>query len=189
MLRALIPRFCVRTNALGLDFGSPGRSRARFWRPKRLDLRGFSTLARGRRIHCPRLTKHCVGARILSFELLRDTTKTTQNRSASVLDSARCTKCARGPLRSCLGASQNPPGETFGWVPGALGPPQTPQDRSRTVFFGVPDPSRACPGAFPKRLRAPKTAHDRFCIDFLWILAPFSWIFERFFVEFRSSRL
>ena len=29
----------------GLDFGSPGRSRARFWRPKRMDFRAFSPLA------------------------------------------------------------------------------------------------------------------------------------------------
>ena len=65
-------------------------------------------------------------------------------------------------------------------------------DAPRSVlrpFFGVPDLSRARPGASPKRLRAPKTAQDRFCIDFLWMLVPFSGIFETFFVEFRSSRL
>ena len=56
-------------------------------------------------------------------------------------------------------------------------------------FFGVPDSSGARPGASPKRLRAPKTAQDRCCIDFSSIWAPLSSIFERFFVEFRSSRL
>ena len=55
--------------------------------------------------------------------------------------------------------------------------------------FGISDLARACPGASPKRLRAPKTAQDRFCIDFVPILGPFSAIFERFFIDFRSSRL
>ena len=132
---ALRARIFARSGPPALNFGSPGRSWARFWKPKHLDLRGFSTLAHNRCVHCPRPTKHCVGARILSFELLHDTTKTTQNHSASVLNSARCTKCARRPLRSRPGASQDPPVETFGWFPGALGPPPTPQDRSRGLLL------------------------------------------------------
>ena len=112
-----------------------------------------------------------------------------QNRSASVFDNARRTKRARGPLRSCPGASQDRPGETFDRFPRALGPPRTPQRSIPGSFFGVPDPSRARPGASPKRLRAPKTSQDRFCIDFSSILVPFSSIFVGFFLEFRSSRL
>ncbi len=145
---ALRARIFARSGPPALDFGSPGRSRVRFWRLKRLDLRGRSTLARGRCVHCPRLTKHCVGARILSFELLRDTTKTTQNRSASVFDSARCTKRARGPLRSRPGASQDRPRKAFDRFPCALGPPKTPQDRS-WVFLAF----RTRPERVPARPR------------------------------------
>ena len=50
-------------------------------------------------------------------------------------------------------------------------------------LFGAPDPSRARPGAFPKRLRAPKTAQDRFCIDFGSIFVDFQWIFRRISLE------
>ena len=106
-------------------------------------------LARGRCVHCPRLTKHCVGARILSFELLRDTTKTTKNRSASVIDSAQCTKHARGSLRSRSGASQDRLGEIFGRFPSALGPRRNSQDRPRDPFLA----SRTCPERASARLR------------------------------------
>ena len=47
-LRARFSRFAARTWPPKLDFGSPGRSRARFRRPKRLDFRGFSSLPRVR---------------------------------------------------------------------------------------------------------------------------------------------
>ena len=40
--KVLRARFVARTGPLGLDFGSPGRPRTRFWRPKRLDFRLFS---------------------------------------------------------------------------------------------------------------------------------------------------
>ena len=57
-LRATFSRFVARTGPLGLDFRSPGRSRARFWRPKRPDFRAFSTLARVRSLLRAKCTKH-----------------------------------------------------------------------------------------------------------------------------------
>ena len=59
---ALRARVFARSGSPVFDFGSPGGSQARFWTSKRLDSHGFSTFARGRCVHCPRLTKHCVGA-------------------------------------------------------------------------------------------------------------------------------
>ena len=47
-LRARFSRFVARTWPPGLDFEAPGRSRARFWRLKRLDFRAFSSLPRVR---------------------------------------------------------------------------------------------------------------------------------------------
>ena len=176
-------RIFARSGPPALDFGSPGRSRARFWRPKRLDLRGGSTLAHGRCVHCPRLTKHCVGARILSFELLRDTTKTMRNRSASVLDSARCTKCARGWLRSRPGASWDPPGEAFGRSPNALGPPRTPKDRSRGLFWA----SRTRPKRVPARSRNGFERQKPPKINFASIFRRFGLRFRRYSKDFSSN--
>ena len=180
---ALGARIFARSGPTALNFGSPGRSRARFWRPERLDLRSLSTLAHGRCVQCPRPTKHCVGARISSFELLHDTTKTTQNHSASVLNSARCTKCARGPLQSRLGASQDPPVEIFGWFHGAFGPPRMPQDAPRSIpgpYFGIPDLSRARSRTSSERTQPPK-------INLASMLAPFSVIFEVFSSNFARA--
>ena len=55
--------------------------------------------------------------------------------------------------------------------------------------LGVRKTSRAHPDTCPKRPWAPKTAKDRCFIDFGSILVDFSSIFERFFVDFRSSRV
>ena len=54
--------------------------------------------------------------------------------------------------------------------------------------LGVQKPSRARPDASPKRPWAPKTAQDRFFFDFGSIWGGWSSIFERLFVDFRSSR-
>ena len=103
-------------------------------------------------------------------------------------------KSFRERVRQCLvhqvhlGTAPESPGSVPGaawgifWpVPGRSWPaPDVPRSVLEP-FFGVPDPSRARPGAFPKRLRAPKTAQNRFCVDFSSILVPFSSIFERFF--------
>ena len=55
--------------------------------------------------------------------------------------------------------------------------------------YGCPKPSRARPDASPKRPWAPQPTQNRFFIDFSEIWASFSWIFQRSFVEVRSSRL
>ena len=176
-------RIFARSGPTALNFGSPGRSRARFWRPKRHDLRGFSTLARGRCVHCPRLTKHCVGARILSFELLRDTTKTTQNRSASVFDSARCTKRAPGPLRSRPGASQDRPRKAFDRFPCALGPPKTPQDRSWALFLAFRTRPERVPETASSAQNLPRSILHRFFVNLGSIFVDFRRMFRRISLE------
>ena len=55
--------------------------------------------------------------------------------------------------------------------------------------LGVEQPSQARPDATPNRLWTYESARNRFFADLSWILASFSLIFERFFVDFRSSRL
>ena len=55
--------------------------------------------------------------------------------------------------------------------------------------LGVQKPSRARPGASPKRPWAPKPPQDRFFFDLGSIWDGFSQIFERFFVDFRSRRV
>ena len=55
--------------------------------------------------------------------------------------------------------------------------------------LGVQKPSRARPDASLKRLWALKAAQDRFFEDSGSILARYLSIFERFFVDFRSSRV
>ena len=55
--------------------------------------------------------------------------------------------------------------------------------------MGVQWPSRARPDASPKRPCAPKTPQDRFFVDFWSIKDGLSWTFERFLVDFRSSRV
>ena len=125
---ALRARFFARSGPPGLDFGLPGRSWARFWRPKRLDLRGRSTLARGRCVHCPRLTKHCVGARILSFELSRNKTKTLKSRPARAFDGDLYAEHARTRHRGRLRASRDRSGHAFRRPPATFGLPGPSQD-------------------------------------------------------------
>ena len=55
--------------------------------------------------------------------------------------------------------------------------------------LGVQEPSRARLDASPKRLRASKTAQDQILVDFGLVCDRFSSIFERSFVDIRSSRV
>ena len=52
-------RFAARTWPLEPDFGSPGRSRARFLKPKRVDFQSFSPRALVRVLVRSKPTKHC----------------------------------------------------------------------------------------------------------------------------------
>jgi len=98
-------------------------SRARFSRPKRLRFRRLSFWGS----HFPydplTLTKHCVGARILSFELSRNTTKTAKNRSARAFDGDLDAERARTRLQGRLRASRDQSGHAFKRPPAAFGSP------------------------------------------------------------------
>ena len=106
-----------------------------------------------------------------------------RNRSASVLDSARCTKCARGWLRSRPGASWDPPGEAFGRSPNALGPPRTPEDRSQGLSWA----SRTRPKRVPARSRNGFERQKPPKINFASIFRRFGLRFRRYSKDFSSN--
>ena len=93
-----------------------------------------------------------------------------KNRSASVCDSAWCTKRAQALLRGRPGASRDRPGKAFGSFPGALGPPQATQDRSRGGLLAPQSRPQHVPAPSPERSRAPQSARERNLVDFLSFL-------------------
>ena len=82
-------------------------------------------------------------------ELLRDKTKTTKTRSASMLDSVQCCNRAPMPVWVARGASQDQPRLAFGRSWGAFASPGASQERS----WGDVWPSRRRPGHVPARPR------------------------------------
>ena len=79
--------------------------------------------------------------------------------------------------------------ERFWTAPGRSWPARGAPRSALGRHLGVQKPSRARPDASPKRPWAYESAPNQFFAAFSWILASFSSIFERFFVNFRSSRL
>ena len=79
--------------------------------------------------------------------------------------------------------------ESFLTTPSRSWPTQGVPRSALGRHLGVEQPSQARPDATPNRLWTYESAPNRFFADLSWILASFSLIFERFFVDFRSSRL
>ena len=74
----------------------------------------------------------------------------------------------------------------------ALGRSSSTRGVPRSVLgrhLGVQKPSRTHPEASPKRFWTPRTAQDRFFVDFGTIWRGFPTISNQFFVDFRSNRL
>ena len=93
-----------------------------------------------------------------------------KNRSASVCDSAWCTKRAQALLRGRPGASRDRPGKAFGRFPHALGPLRATQDRSRGGLLAPQSRPQHVPAPSPERSRAPQSARERNLVDFLSFL-------------------
>ena len=107
-----------------------------------------------------------------------------QNRSAALLTAFGDANGAYESLGMCPGGSRSASELAWGrfWTP----PGRSWVTRGVTWsalgrHLGVPEAPRACPDASPKRLWAPKTAQDRFFVDFSSIAAPFGWIFSCIF--------
>ena len=118
--------------------------------------------------------------------------KTTQNSLREPFGKLVCQSRAKNPFRtlsesswSVSGAARECFWTAFGHSWPAWGVPRSALGR----HLGVQKPSRARPGASPKRLWAPKPAQDRFFFDLGSIWDGFSQIFERFFVDFRSRHV
>ena len=94
-----------------------------------------------------------------------------------------------GVVPEALGASLGLPGGRI-WT--ALG--RSSSTRGVSVWnlgrhLGAQKPFRTRPEASPKRFWTPRTAQDRFFIDFGTIWRGFPTISDQFFVDFRSNRL
>ena len=100
-----------------------------------MDFRASSPLVRPLSCDPPTLTKHCVGARILSFELSRGEAKTSKNRSASAFDSVVCAEHAQPRPRDRLQAFWERPERAFGRLPAVSGSPGASQDWPWSVVW------------------------------------------------------
>ena len=98
--------------------------------------------------------------------MLRMHSNTAPRQSGSVLGPSR------GRFWTALGRS---------WL--ARGAPRSALER----FLGVQEPSRPRPDASPTRPRTPKTAQERFFVDFCRFFVDFRSIFRRFSLDFRTS--
>ncbi len=149
--RVPLARFAARTGPPGLDFGAPGRSRARFWRPKTIDFRAFLLHARARCLLCSTATKHCKNCDELHIGACTHRDKNDE-------------KSFRGRFRQCLALRQRSdsspkrpwsvsgPARARFWE--ALGRSWRARGASRSALgrhLGVHEPPRARPDASPKR--------------------------------------
>ena len=187
--KVLRARFVARTGPLGLDFGSPGRPRTRFWRPKRLDFRLFSACLCVSCQFRSNPTKHCKNwyARHIGAFARQD-----KSDRKSIRGRVRSRSVQRWRSDGSLGGSWSVFGAARGPFWTALGRSWLARAAPRSAWrrhLGVQWPSRARPDASPKRPWAPKTPQDRFFVDFRSIKDGFSWIFEGLLVDFRSSRV
>ena len=123
------------------------------------------------------LTKHCVGARILSFELSRGEAKTSKNRSAGAFDSVLRTEHAQPRLRDRPQASRESPGHAFGRLPAVCGSPGASQDWPWSVIWASTNR--------PERIWT-RPRHGRGCPG--WSKIDFSSIFGRAGVDFHRFR-
>ena len=170
---------------------SPGCPEARFWSPGRLFFRSFSTW-RALHVQNVRHRKNTVKTNTKrTSELPRIDRKSIKNPSASASDSVwRCERRYER-LGSCPGGSWSVSRAARGrfWtVPGRSWPARGVPRSGLGRHWGVQKSFRARLDVSPKRPWAPEPAQDPFFVEFLWILASFSSIFERFFMDFRSSR-
>ena len=182
---AWLSRFLARSWPPGLDFGSPGRSWDRFWKPKRPRFRVMLSFMPARFQFRAKCTKHW---QELHFWHIGASARQNKNDKNSVCEHARL----RSMLQSCsdagLGRSGGVPGPAkarlwtlMGCICLARGIPRAVLGRR----LAVPSAARARPGTSPKRLWAPRTARERISVDFSAILVAFSSIIARFVSNFR----
>ena len=145
-----------------------------------MDFRGFWLRMRMLCSFCWRSTKHCVGARILSFELLQDDAKSLKNRSESEFDRALVRKLRSGSAPGSSGGVSGPARVAFRRFPCALGPPRAPQDRSRAGFLA----SQSRPERVWTHPRTSPGRPERRKINLLSILRGFWLHFRRFSNDF-----
>ena len=130
----------------------------------------------------PTLTKHCVGARILSFELSRGEAKTSKNRYASAFDSVVCAEHAQPRPRDRLQAFWERPERAFGRLPAVSGSPGASQDWPWSVVWA----STSRPERVRTRSRNGLGRPNRPLIVFRTIFRSFWGHFHRFSIDFSS---
>ena len=172
----------------------PGRSGARFSRPKRRLLRRLLLRACTLPHNLPTLTKHCVGARISSFGLLAIVPTSSKYSLRTLLGkgfvlATRSTRAQKRPKRANMSLeTANLAARTANLAA------KTANLAAKTAHLGVPKPIRTRPKAFPSRPRTAQTAQKRFRIDFLSVWVDFRSFFSSIFRRFTvggcaSSRL
>ena len=170
---ALVRGFPLDLARSGAPGTLPGRSGARFSRPKRQFLRCFLLLERTLLHDLRTLTKHCVGARISSLRLVAIVPTSSENSFRTLLGvgfalATRSTSAQRQSHGANLAL------ETAKLSPRTTNlAAKTANLAAKTAPLGVPAPFRTQPGASPSRPRAPRTARNRFCIDFFVVLPGF----------------
>ena len=179
---ALRARFFARADQFFARTSRSEGSRARFRRPKCLDFRRFSLRKDSFPRDPPTLTKHCVGARILSFELSRGETKTSKNRSASAFDSVVRAEHAQPRLQDRPQASRETPGHAFGRLPAVCGSPGASQDWPWSVIWA----STSRPERIWTRPRHGRGRPGWSKIDFSSIFGRAGVDFHRFSIDFSS---
>ena len=152
-LICIFPPDLARPGALGT---LPGRSEARFSRPKRQFRRRLSLRVCTLLHDLLTLTKHCVGARISSFGLVARVPTSGENSLRTLLGeglalATRSTRARKQPKRANLAL------EIANLAPRTADKAaKTANLAAKTAQLGVPRPFQTRLGASPSRSRAPK---------------------------------
>ena len=140
---------------------------------KRPFLRHLSLRACALQHDLPTLTKHCVGARISSFRLFAIVPTSSENSFRTLLGVgfALATR-STSAQRQSHGANLALEAAKLAARTTNLAA-KTANLAAQTAPLAVPRPCRTQPGASLSRPRAPRTAGNRFCIDFFVVLHRF----------------